>query len=119
MSFIYLATPYTHERADIMSRRYDAAVSICAQLFNQGEFVFSPIVHCHPIAITHDLLRDYIFWQRYSERMISAANEVWVVKLPGWKESRGISAEMEFAAKQGIPIIFCEFNEFENMEDFE
>lgn len=106
MSFIYLASPYTHADPAVMEERYRRAVAICAELFTRGEFVFSPIVHCHPIAVAHNLPRDIAFWHEYSRKMLLAANELWVAELDGWRESAGVAFEIELALEHGIPIIF-------------
>jgi hypothetical protein len=36
------------------------------------------------------------------------ASELWVYKMKGWKESRGVTEEITFAKKHKIPIKYLE-----------
>jgi len=101
---IYLASPYTHEYPEIMQMRYEFVLDITAHLMKQGCVVFSPIVHCHNIAIKHDLPRDFKFWQRYNEAAIDSCFGFMIAAIDGWKESTGIRSEYDFAVDEGKTI---------------
>ena len=72
MSFVYLASPYTHKKREVMMDRHHAASVATAQLLLKGAVVFSPIVHCHEIALEHQLPTDFAFWQNLRNHLINA-----------------------------------------------
>lgn len=97
MSFIFLASPYTDPDAEVRLTRYTAALDCVAWLTERKMWTFSPIVHCHVLAIWHNLPKDYGFWQNYSHAMIRASNRVLVLAIPGLAESRGVADEIAYA----------------------
>ena len=105
---IYLATPYTHPLPEVMESRFHAACRIAGKLMAEGDIVFCPIAHTHPIAVRCDLPRDWAYWQRYDREMIAHASKVLVVKMDGWDTSRGIAGEVAIARELGIPVEFME-----------
>lgn len=103
---IYLAAPYTHKERAVMVERFERINAIAAKFMAAGLYVFSPISHTHPIADAGTLPRGWDFWKGYDETMISRCNQLYVLMLPGWRESTGVNAEMEIAEKMGIPIYY-------------
>ena len=104
---IYLASPYTHEDEETMVFRYEGAVQATAILINKGFLVFSPIAHCHPIAVAHTLPRDYKFWQDYSTSfLLHWAEAVIVLLLPEALNSKGVQAEIVVALEAGLPVYY-------------
>ena len=105
---IYLATPYTSPHADLMQARFDAACAIAADLCRRGKVVYSPIAHTVPICKAGRLPSDFGPWRKTDGamiRMIAAARgKMVVVKMPGWKASAGIAAEVEIAKRYGMPV---------------
>lgn len=93
---IYLASPYSGTR-DEESIRYFQAMKATARLLKSGIIVYSPIVHCHNMAIMYKLPKDFKFWQWYNEAMIEVAEGLCVLKLKGWEESKGVAHEIEYA----------------------
>ena len=55
---VYLAVPYTHEDPEIREKRFKAVSKVAGKLLNEGEMIFSPISHCHPIALECSLPKD-------------------------------------------------------------
>lgn len=111
MSYIYIASPYTHSDPDVMQARYEAVVAYTAAMFENKELCFSPIVHCHPLAIVANLPRDIDFWQQYDTIMVSQASELHMLRLPNWAESKGCQFECDLAGKLGIPIKYVSTGE--------
>ena len=101
---IYLASPYSHTALDIMHARYLAAARATAHWIGEGHIIYSPIVHCHDIAVRFRMPRDFEFWQAYNEGMLVKANQMWVLKLDGWELSKGVGHELQFANNLRIPI---------------
>lgn len=85
--------------------RFEAACRVAAELILRGHVVFSPIAHSHSIA-QHGLPVDWGFWERHDRRLFAACDELWVLTLDGWRESRGVQAEIAIARAAGKPFRF-------------
>lgn len=104
---IYLASPYTHQDKKVMDLRYRLACQATAKLFNQGYLVFSPIVHCHPVAEAHNLPRDFHFWREYNYSFLAYwAETINVLCLPDWKHSIGVEVELAIAQRAKLPVYY-------------
>lgn len=104
MSFVYLASPYSHKDPGVRALRYREALRCTAWLLRQQIWVYSPIVHSHEVGRIHELPFEYEFWHAYNSAMILAAKEIWVLTIQGWRSSRGIEAEIEFAKKENFVV---------------
>ncbi len=97
MSFIYLASPYSDKLRSVRFGRYALAAQCTANLYKKGITVFSPIVHCHSLAIRHDLPTDSGFWQEHNREMLEAARALWILGAEGWDTSKGVLYEIGLA----------------------
>ena len=97
---IYLASPYTESP----NTNYELAAKLTAELLIQGHTVYSPIAHCHHLAVKYDMPKSFDFWQTYNFAMLSKASELWVAIFPGWARSRGVMAEIRHARLCSIPV---------------
>ncbi len=100
----YLASPYTHKYAEMMQVRYEFTLDIVAYLIRKKIPVFSPIAHFHVIAMQYDLPKDYEFWKYNDEAAIRACSGFMIAAIEGWKQSKGIRKEYEFAVREGKQI---------------
>ena len=107
-NLIYLASPYSHDDPEVRYARYDAACAATARMMQGGMIVYSPIVHCHILALKYDLPGDWEFWKRIDERMLAACDMVMVLCLDGWKDSVGVTAEIGMARDRGMQVEFME-----------
>ncbi len=94
---MYLASPYTHLHTEIQHMRYLAVRDTVAHLMRNGVLVFSPILHCHPLAVSCGLKGDINFWREYDFAMIAALPQFGILRLPGWRQSGGIEEEKAYA----------------------
>lgn len=99
----YLASPYTGD-ATTQQMRYEAVRDAAAKLFTQRVWIFAPIVHCHDISISHGLPGDFKFWDEYDRTMLYHCDDMWILPLAGWKDSRGIEAERRICADYNMPV---------------
>lgn len=104
MSFIYVASPYTHPDAAVREQRYEAVSKFTADLVEAGKVAYSPIAHSHPLAEKYGLRGDFDFWIKQNYGMLCKASSLLVLCLDGWKESAGVQAEIAFAERCGIPV---------------
>lgn len=111
MTLVYLASPYSHPDADKRHERFRLACQASVELIRDGFHVFSPIAHTHPIALEGELPLEWDYWEAYDQRMIAACDELHVLRLEGWKESKGIAAEIKIAERMGKPIVHHSLSE--------
>ena len=102
--FEYLAIPYSHKEEDVMSFRAEVSNIICADLMNQGRYIYAPISSCHHIAKTYGLPRDWQFWKGMDEVFVSLCKRFLIVTLPDWENSTGVMAELAIAKRHNIPV---------------
>lgn len=107
---IYLASPYSHADELVREGRYREACKHAAMLMSDGEIVFSPIAHSHPIAIylPSDKVCDFDFWMEQDLPILAACDDLYVLMLAGWEKSRGVAREIEFARQSAIPTTYIE-----------
>ena len=104
-NLVYLASPYSRYPGG----RVEAFRLVCkkaAELMVQGEHIFCPIAHSHPIEEIgmegHYQYGD--FWLNQDFAVLQSCNKVYVYMMDGWKNSEGIARELAFAAEHGIPV---------------
>jgi hypothetical protein len=105
---IYLASPYTHTDKAVEDQRNLAVIEAWIWLSNHRphEFFLSPIAHSHPISRHGGAPGDWHFWAEFDETVISRCDEVWVLAIPGWQKSTGVTAERKLAEGFGKPVRF-------------
>ena len=106
MKKIYLACPYSHPDPAVMEARFKEINQVAGDLMRQGCLVFSPISHTHPIAVCCELPRGFEFWEQHNRTFIDWCDELWVKRLDGWKESKGVTAEIQYADRMGKKIMY-------------
>jgi len=105
---IYIASPYSHPNEDIRHQRYVEACKYAGFLIKQGIWAFSPIAHSHPIAQQLGLDTSFALWCGFDLDMLSRCDKLHVLMLPGWEDSKGITAEIEAARRLGIDITYID-----------
>ena len=106
---IYLASPYSHESVHIRRLRYRMATQYAAEcIITRQECVFSPIVYAHDMAELFNLPFDAATWAGFNDEMQKACSTLRVLKLPGWEESKGVTAEIALAESLGQQIEYVE-----------
>lgn len=105
--FYYLATPYSRYPAGV-DAAYAEACRVAARLFLEGVPVYSPIAHTHAIASAGDLPGHFEQWASFDEAMISASIGMIVAMMDGWRESAGITAEIEICRRLGKMVFYLD-----------
>ena len=59
--------------------------------------VYSPIVHCHPVALLEDLPGEVEYWWVYNQRMIRVCDLFVVLNIEGALKSKGVRMEQSYA----------------------
>lgn len=97
---IYLASPYYHQDPLVMKTRFLLAMQATKILLEREAWVYSPIVHNHPL----ELDRPHEFWMRYDLDMLRRCDSLMVLAIPGWRESKGVTIEIDIATRLGMSI---------------
>ena len=104
---IYVASPYSHAVLAVREARFEMACLATAQLIRKGKPTVSPIVHSHPL-VKFGLPTDWDFWQCCDQALMSCCQEFVVLQLDGWRESRGVQAEIDLAIELDLPIRYMD-----------
>jgi Domain of unknown function (DUF1937) len=107
MTFIYVASPYSHVDPKVRDQRYRRVAYYISSLLIQRRWCYSPIVHCHEVALTYKFPTSFEYWAEYNFAMLSAAEAMHVLTIEGWEQSIGVAAESAFwkQTRQGGPQI--------------
>lgn len=103
----YLASPYTHSEEKVMAERFEAVSKVTVELLKRSLFVFSPIAYNHPMnRCDYRLPVTWDFWKPYDLSFLERCTGVIVLMIDGWKESVGVTAEVQFAEEHGLPVYY-------------
>lgn len=101
---VYLASPYTHPSEQVRHARFMAVTEQAACGWEQGYGVYSPITLTHEAGERFGLPKDWEFWGALCRATLERHHELWVLCLPGWRESVGVQAEIALARELRLPI---------------
>lgn len=109
----YLASPYTHSKKRVKKMRAEEATKAAVDLLHLGVYVFAPIPYNSPWEKYH-IPGDWSFWADFDKTFVERCDGgIIVLKLDGWKESVGVTAEIEFAGELGLPVYYVSQEEIE------
>lgn len=112
----YMASVYTQFPKGLEQAYIEASKS-AAMLLKRGLNVFSPIAHSHPIALYGGIDKiDHDFWMRLDIAILDECAGLLVVMMPGWRESKGIAAEIKHARETGKSVTFLSWPMLEERE---
>ena len=119
-SYIYLASPYTAFRDDgsfddtLMEERHRMITQCYYNLLAAGMVVYSPITMTYSAELIHRGIHgtwmNPKFWYEFDKPFLQHASQLFVLTLPGWKNSTGVTEEIEIAKGRNMPIVYLEFN---------
>lgn len=101
---IYLASPYAHEDSLVMKTRFLLAEQVTAHFLKNKVWVYSPIVHNHQIGLNYNLEFEHSDWMAFDLDMLRRCESLYVLAIPGWKESRGVGIEIDIATRLSMHI---------------
>lgn len=120
MAPIYLASPYSVKAklslamaAKLRKQRFENVCRYAAKLMKEGELVFCPIAHSHPIEVIgmQGEVNSGDFWLKQDFAVLQFCKELRVYMMEGWEESDGVRREIEFAKELNIPITYVKDDE--------
>lgn len=102
---IYVASPYSSPQPEVREHRYRMVMNYIYHNTMSGlPRLFSPIQYTHEMAKHYNMPDDFAFWQTFCLSWLERADELHILKMEGWQESRGLQAEWSFAKQLGLPI---------------
>lgn len=111
---IYVASPYSAKIHDctegtitdevLEHKRYIEACMAAGFLMLDGKLVYSPIAHWHVIDKLFNGSIGYEDYLASDLKMIELCEELHVLCIDGWKESRGVQLEIEYAKLKGKEV---------------
>lgn len=101
---IYLASPFTHDSAEIRAERIAQVRDMTAWLLMEKKLcVFSPVLYTSTIP---DAPIPFEHWLDLNDNMIALCKQFFIFCIDGWKTSRGVSHERTLARALGKPIFY-------------
>jgi hypothetical protein len=113
---IYLATPYSHNDPKVMQDRFEKVTIVSGKLIKYGVLNFSPITQSHEQALRVDLPTDWDFWKIVDTEFLHRCDKLYVLALPGWQTSKGVTAEIEIMKELNKPISYLRLNRLNMIE---
>lgn len=107
---IYLASPYSHISQRVRLQRYEAITRITGELQDKYPYAFiGPITQSHQTAkYMKGSCTAFTSWAKRDLTYISRSDEVWVIMIPGWYESIGVTKEIEFCHRHNIKVRYVD-----------
>jgi len=106
--FIYLACPYTHDDPDVILQRFYRVNKAAGVLMDRGYVVFSPITHSHTIEVAMERVKPWDYWRIQDFELLRRSDALFVLMLDGWRESVGVSDEINYARELNLPITYID-----------
>ena len=96
----------------LMEKRWKYVMKRTSEFLKEGVILFSPIAHCHELALRHGMPKTFSFWEHLDFGYIEASSHVWVLMMPGWQDSVGVSAEIKEAHRTGKTVRFIRCKDY-------
>ena len=104
MKLIYLSAPYTTGPDTVAKRQADIDRATAWLMRLTGVYIFSPITYEKPLKDLYGENLTWEFWGPRDGEMVSRCDELWVLQLVNWENSRGVNFEINEAQKLNKPI---------------
>ena len=102
---VYIASPFAHSNEYIVETRVNFVNTYYVHLLKNNMNAISPVT-------VGNVLRKYIsehqwdnkFWMPLDLHLLEKCDEMHILCLAGWRNSKGVKEEIEFCERIGIPI---------------
>lgn len=105
---IYLGQPYSSNSDEVMNWRYEKSCEFAAMFHESGLNWFSPISMSHRASeyLTDEVKKDWKAWEKLDLYYASLSSCLVICALNNWRESTGLTAEIEYFERAGKPIFY-------------
>ncbi len=110
---IYVGTPYTASCPATMRYRGEISMAYASRLFEQGRLAISPIgmSEYKVPRLSYKVEPDWATWGDLCIKLLSACDEMHIIKLAGWQDSVGLAEEINYCKANSKPIVHIELDE--------
>ena len=121
MSIIYVASPYSSSLSgDLKLRQQEDRFArvrdfVLHQANAENLLIYSPIVYAHNLAQRGSLPTDAEFWYNFNIGVLRKSEALFLLRIPGWDTSKGVTLELNAAKIMAIPVIHFD-SDFTRME---
>lgn len=102
---VYLAAPYSTPDPYIQRVRFWKTCEVQAQLMTAGITVFSPLANSIPAVEFGNLQLDHAVFMKFDKVILRRCDELLVLGLDGWRESKGVQEEISEAIALCKPVL--------------
>lgn len=106
----YLACPFSHEDSEVEIARWNLSTQVAAHMMgNDMPHVHNPLT----TSLLYQNINDSIpsswhFWERVDFEYLSMSSKLYVLKINGWRQSRGVSAEIKYAEDNDMEVSYID-----------
>ena len=112
---LYLACPFSHHDETVQRQRYHLACRAAAKLLQSGIVVFSPLANSVPAVEIGGLELDHAGFLNIDLPILRRCDEMLVLCLEGWQQSRGVQQELGEAIAFQKPVTMIKEEEIEHL----
>jgi hypothetical protein len=109
---LYIASPYTHSLSTVRKARAYCASKLAGELMRrvQHDWLFSPIAQGHEVALhlPGHIAESHEFWMRQCRQALAEASCLYLLPLPGWEESKGLTWELDYCQSKSLPVVYLD-----------
>lgn len=89
----------------MVEERYTKTLNFTMILLKAGFAIFSPIAYFHPFAQAGGLPTDALYWHNFNMAFLRKSEAIFVLRLTGWDQSKGVQIETGIAKQLDIPRV--------------
>ncbi|RYD61892.1 MAG: DUF1937 family protein [Verrucomicrobiaceae bacterium] len=105
---IYMACPYTSTLPEEVEARVRAFAVKAGEIERKQQVhIVSPVLN-HLVLQHAKLPSDWEYWRSYSLTLLTRCDGLYVLRLPGWATSTGVTGEIAAATEMKIPITYLD-----------
>jgi len=111
MKLIYLSAPFSTGPDSTIRRQADIDRATAWLTKHTDVYIFSPITYEKPIKDINGVAEkdvEWAFWKPRDGEMVSRCDELWVLCLHNWENSRGVTYEVGEAKRLGKPVHYIQ-----------
>ena len=101
-TLVYIASPYAHPSPEVREARLEAVRHVCGRMVSEGKIVMSPLVYLGELAFRG--VHPPQGWYAFDLQLLARCDELLVLQLSGWEDSRGVLVEIAGAQTRGLSV---------------
>lgn len=105
---LYIACPFSCDDPRVRKRRYEIATNVLFECMRHGIPAFSPVSHGFDVTEHYGKAGDvsHATWMQLDLAILKGCSALLVIEVSDWRESIGVTAEIDMARSLSIPIYY-------------